>query len=1673
MNRNRKVLKIAYRTTALALAAAVAFPGAASGLPLAPLQKITSMSTVKAAKDPITYEYYTTVLHNVVPASWLFVGTYLMSAKGVTAQIYQAALDSRSEYEQPIAYYSSELDEGAWKNIKNASSLTTILPYGGRVEDTELFPYYITVVVGDDGIPRDPVTGEPVDIYNMESIYDMNNIPELDYIRAYKESGSVSVMGDNSQAYIAKMLFYFFENSDLDYDRASLSVALAFDQYKELSKDPNKLEDIWDTALAKAEVTWPSEYKEVMQVMKNWPNIRDDITDLNDAQESALNEMFLSFSEKAQSEEADSTLYVQRQVDGTRRAEIYYNLTKNDNLTGSYGLVDPTVDEAFNLRKAEINSEIGNLAVETDRVAAPYNTLQEKINALKVENDQKTKAISDENERWEERWNGDLMNMDNAFSAANTGLRMKEDEFAPIKAHYEALDAELDAIYNESTAADESQTALEDEIDDLKMQKIDAQFDIEDKLAELSSNLQSLKSRKASAEQRKSEYEETKAEIAKLDEKIDRLNFNLENEKAAYDELVKQAESYTTSRFTAAFDSTKTFDIQKKQDLDYQVETKHKLVETLGNSVSVAQASRLEKQKIVQSIEADLYLDEEIEGAQQTYDNANETYPKMLATTLAALDEQIAANEAKLAADSPAFQEKLRRLKAKSEEFDAYEPTYLEKKAEVDELQQALDDLQKEKEDHEQTIALAELKIKENEAKIAELEEQLDGLQAPIAVASAKVDALQSELAKLEPRQAEAKAARSPYGVYILALEDQIQTLRSSINAMNADQAAIPGRKAENLTRVSEDQKKIADLKAEAKTAEDNFLPGWATLAKEHDEKLTSLKTELAAKEAEKNSGLSGIIESQDVKDQIKAIDDKLTELNRIMDILTECETLEYNIKGLERTVKNAENEKQRHDSISNDSVGLWTWLGWIFGFGRYYDYSTINAESNRLGEQLKAAREGLVEGRKKLTDKEKELPNFTSKDTLAGYRYKKTNEYDDLVRQRGQVLANQGAEVVDYTNRLDGEIAEIREKLSQAELEQNEAFATFQKTYEDGQKARQDEIAFYEQEIEDLYAANTSLTELDASYTEDIAAKNQDIENLNLKIEEMKEKDSAFSADDKFGVAPTLVFLKNAAYNGNPGMGRKFKRIAGNRGIGSFDPNTKLTEMIEDAIAQCDNAYEKYLKKAMSRGETAADYTGFLLSRKVASSAPDEEASKPYLQMITDLNNVEAGEVVHSTREISLLYGWLLPFALQDFQTNKNTTAQEKYQFYIQGLTERDTLENSITFVKGRLEHARNMRSEFNEAGKTEVIESHITWLDNLLRSLMEQAGLLDDDDGNGDKDELEDMRAVAEEAGDIKTMRKIDDLLAKLRNDGKIADGDGEGDYDNEPDDLEPTDIDPNNRPTSTQEILDLILTEAKKDGYDIKKDLNRFSASGGKLGDLKKALEDAGASPRILQEVGDAEENEPEAFKPTGDVMPESGGMDMDGLKDAIDGLLEGQDDAGQAAIVGALAEAAESSGNDELLDYLLGLLDDLLKNGNTCIYRQYMGDTSREYVSLGAIDRCRNRSGFRYVKKRSDVTMSQVFGGSASYTFTVGQTTVKKNNGEVGKLQTNVVEQEDKYLRQNSETKYAYISEDDAQRYLGNTCVYIHKTDWAILVTPPAKALLEEVGRIINQYMDSTE
>ncbi|MBQ3773575.1 MAG: hypothetical protein II833_04225, partial [Pseudobutyrivibrio sp.] len=198
--------------------------------------KIFSISKVEAKENgAITYEYYTVTLGKQVKTSWLFVGTYLMSLKGVTPQLYKSALESRDAFNQPIAFYKSELDRGNWKNVDGAESLSTILPTTEIVKEETLYPYYITTVIGDDGIPKDPVSGKRIDIYDINSPYEMENLPELKDLYEYFENGELQKSSSNSNQYLYSVLNSFFESDNLEsFDRKNLDVKKAYDEYIEL-----------------------------------------------------------------------------------------------------------------------------------------------------------------------------------------------------------------------------------------------------------------------------------------------------------------------------------------------------------------------------------------------------------------------------------------------------------------------------------------------------------------------------------------------------------------------------------------------------------------------------------------------------------------------------------------------------------------------------------------------------------------------------------------------------------------------------------------------------------------------------------------------------------------------------------------------------------------------------------------------------------------------------------------------------------------------------------------------------------------------------------------------------------------------------------------------------------------------------------------------------------------------------------------------------------------------------------------------------------------------------------------------------------------------------------------------------------------------------------------------
>ena len=356
----------------------------------------------------------------------------------------------------------------------------------------------------------------------------------------------------------------------------------------------------------------------------------------------------------------------------------------------------------------------------------------------------------------------------------------------------------------------------------------------------------------------------------------------------------------------------------------------------------------------------------------------------------------------------------------------------------------------------------------------------------------------------------------------------------------------------------------------------------------------------------------------------------------------------------------------------------------------------------------------------------------------------------------------------------------------------------------------------------------------------------------LDQRIKEAEDLVAEYPAGNSFGIAPTLKFLRAAAENGKPQVGRRYADIATYKGAGDFVPDEQLLKVIDYCMGNCAVAYESYMDKSMQRGETASDYTGYLLSRKVAMLAPDEDAALPYLQMLTDLVNItERKQTVHAARELSLLYGWLLPFAMTDFKNERTVEAMEDYHFYIQAVADRELLEDAITYVNGRLEYAYSVRADFIAKGKRDLIEAHIAWLENLLQNLREMAGLdVEEEYDEGLQEYMEEHdRALAE--GNLARAAMIADLMDALIESGQLE-GDSGSAAERNPDDLTPTDSDPEERPLSDEEIRDLILDSVSRDDYDIVPDLIKYNATGGNLGNLLDGFERKGAGKEAVNAV-----------------------------------------------------------------------------------------------------------------------------------------------------------------------------------------------------------------------------
>lgn len=482
----------------------------------------------------------------------------------------------------------------------------------------------------------------------------------------------------------------------------------------------------------------------------------------------------------------------------------------------------------------------------------------------------------------------------------------------------------------------------------------------------------------------------------------------------------------------------------------------------------------------------------------------------------------------------------------------------------------------------------------------------------------------------------------------------------------------------------------------------------------------------------------------------------------------------------------------------------------------------------------------------------------------------------------------------------------------------------------------------------------------------------------------------------------------------------------------------------------------------------------------------------------------------------------------LKDQKASVSAVASE-LQAFIKARAMRLSTDDAIAFIKERIDWADALRDGITTDAfgtyATEALDEHIRWLQDLLATIGEGGSLTDDgtdystsldkyeselldalNDGDLDaaddaerglaqaKKALDEAEARGKSVMDDPDAAASDKATAPLPNTPtgtseklkkRILEKIDDNDFDELEPDLEALNIiDPPGLPPILDElnahgappeiihlVEDYIGDPGERDFDDRLSDIPTDDGGDGSgLGDGDDGDGNGNGngptSPSINPEGGDG--NPPAPGGGGNELTPD----DISGAVNDVFGLDEGDlSDEDASALLGALQLYYGVHGDGSAYDAMMDILQELIDRHSVFIYRQYMADQSREYVSLAAVSRARRYTRFRLVQKDKDVTMSQIVGGSASYIFNVGTSDVTKNNGDTEKMDVPTMMQTDEYLYGSTSAMYPYICEESSGLYLYNTCAYVPDTDWAVLITPVTDKKISQLLDMLDVYAEN--
>ena len=149
--------------------------------------------------------------------STFIIGTHLIHINGLTEELFKIAKQSAIDSEQETIYYKSELAEGAWVDIGGASTVNDLsVESKSAVDNTVIEGLFLEYHTKSDGITYDLKNNSPINIFNLQTPYELELMEELEPIETQYEILKEKAENDDFAKKMKNIIGDFFSTNVQD-----------------------------------------------------------------------------------------------------------------------------------------------------------------------------------------------------------------------------------------------------------------------------------------------------------------------------------------------------------------------------------------------------------------------------------------------------------------------------------------------------------------------------------------------------------------------------------------------------------------------------------------------------------------------------------------------------------------------------------------------------------------------------------------------------------------------------------------------------------------------------------------------------------------------------------------------------------------------------------------------------------------------------------------------------------------------------------------------------------------------------------------------------------------------------------------------------------------------------------------------------------------------------------------------------------------------------------------------------------------------------------------------------------------------------------------------------------------------------------------------------------------